>query len=85
MSNLNSAISLSKIFLVSIFVHLVLLPILGLFTCTVGLMGMEFEKLKKKKIPTDRPIPEKQGRVRGNKTIFKVGPGWKPGRQIFTK
>ena len=34
---------------------------------------MEFEKLKKK-IPTDRPIPEKQGQVRGNKNIFKVGP-----------
>ena len=31
----------------------------------------------KKKIffrPTDRPIPEKQGRVKGNKNIFKVGP-----------
>ena len=36
-------------------------------------MGIEFEKLKKKKFPTDRPIPEKQGRVRGNKNIFKVG------------
>ena len=35
---------------------------------------MEFEKLKKKKFPTDRPIPEKQGRVRENKNIFKVGP-----------
>ena len=33
---------------------------------------MEFEKVKKK-YPTDRPIPEKQGRVRGNKNIFKVG------------
>ena len=33
---------------------------------------MEFEKLKKK-FPTDRPIPEKKGRVRGNKNIFKVG------------
>ena len=31
---------------------------------------MGFEKLK---IPTDQPIPEKQGRVRGNKNIFKVG------------
>ena len=38
----------------------------------LGLMGMEFEKLKKIIIqPT--PIPEKQGRVRGNKNIFKVG------------
>ena len=27
-----------------------------------------------KKNPTDRPIPVKQGRVRGNKNIFKVGP-----------
>ena len=34
---------------------------------------MEFEKLKKNYFPTDRPIPEKQGRVRGNKNIFKVG------------
>ena len=34
----------------------------------LGLMGMEFEKLKKK-IPTDRPIPEKQGQVRGNSNI----------------
>ena len=33
---------------------------------------MEFEKLKKKK-NSDRPIPEKLGRVRGNKNIFKVG------------
>ena len=33
---------------------------------------MEFEKVKKK-YPTDLPIPEKQGRVRGNKNIFKVG------------
>ena len=33
---------------------------------------MEFEKLKNN-FPTDRPIPEKQGRVRGNKNIFKVG------------
>ena len=33
---------------------------------------MEFEKVKKK-YQTDRPIPEKQGRVRGNKKISKVG------------
>ena len=32
-------------------------------------------KIKKKKFPTDQPIPEKQGRVRGNKNIFKVGLG----------
>ena len=32
-----------------------------------------YEILKKKKIPTDRPISEKQGRERGNKNIFKVG------------
>ena len=36
-------------------------------------MGMEFEKLKKN-FQTDRSIPEKQGRVRGNKKIFKVDP-----------
>ena len=34
-------------------------------------MGMEFEKLKKKN-PTDRPIPEKQGRVRGNKIFLRL-------------
>ena len=34
---------------------------------------MEFEKLKKNNFPTYRPIPEKQGWVRGNKNIFKVG------------
>ena len=28
----------------------------------LGLMGMEFEKLKKKIFPTDLPIPEKQGK-----------------------
>ena len=36
-------------------------------------MGMEFENLKKNSFPTDLPTPEKQGRVRGNKNIFKVG------------
>ena len=36
-------------------------------------MSIQFEKLKKY-FPTDQPIPVKQGRVRGNKTIFKVGP-----------
>ena len=34
---------------------------------------MEFEKLKKNNFPTDQPISEKQGQVRGNKNIFKVG------------
>ena len=34
---------------------------------------MEFEKVKKNHFPTDRPIPGKPGRVRGNKNIFKVG------------
>ena len=29
--------------------------------------------MKKNKFPTVRPIPVKQGRVRGSKTIFKVG------------
>ena len=37
---------------------------------------MEFEKLKKNNFPTDRPIPEKQGWVRGNEIIFKVGPSY---------
>ena len=36
----------------------------------------EFKKNKKNNFPTDRPIPEKQGRVRGNKNIFKVGLNW---------
>ena len=33
--------------------------------------------------PTDRPIPVKQGRVRGNKNIFKVGPIMKVIHMIF--
>ena len=36
-------------------------------------MGLKFESKKKNIFPTDRPIPEKQGRVRGNKNIFKLG------------
>ena len=37
-------------------------------------MGIQFEIFSKKnKFPTDGPIPVKQGRVRGNKNIFKVG------------
>ena len=39
----------------------------------LSLMGMEFERLKKK-FPIDGPILVKRGRVRGNKNIFKVGP-----------
>ena len=34
---------------------------------------MEIE-VKKNYFPTVQPIPEKQGRVWGNKNIFKVGP-----------
>ena len=37
----------------------------------LSLIGIQFEKLKKN--PTDRPIRVKQGRVRGNKNIFKIG------------
>ena len=33
---------------------------------------MQFEK-KKNGFPTGRPVPERMGRVRGNKNIFKVG------------
>ena len=52
-----------------VLLYLHLLPITGLFT--IILMGIEYEKLKK--IPIDRPILVKQGPVRGNKNIFKVG------------
>ena len=36
---------------------------------------VNFQNLRKisNNFPTDQPIPEKQGRVRGNKNIFKVG------------
>ena len=44
---------------------------------------MEFEKLKKKKKSTDQPIPEKQGRVRGNKNIFKVGLSFHSSTYLF--
>ena len=46
-----------------------------MFYCVqLSLMGIQFEKLKKIIFrPTDRPIPVKQGQVRGNKNIFKVG------------
>ena len=35
-------------------------------------MGIQFQKFKKIR-PTDRPMLVKQGRVKGNKNIFKVG------------
>ena len=39
-----------------------------MFYCIqLSIMGIQFEKLKKK-IPTDQPIQVKQGRVRGNKS-----------------
>ena len=64
-------LSLNKILLVSILCvftfHLVLLPILGLYGYD------EVLEVKKNNFPADRPIPEKQDRVRGNKNIFKVG------------
>ena len=58
--------------------YLVLLPILGLFTIYFNRYDefSEFKKNKKNNFPTDRPILEKQSRVRGNKNIFKVGPAW---------
>ena len=37
-------------------------------------MGLKFESKKKYIFSDRRPIPEKQGPVRGNKNIFKVGP-----------
>ena len=51
--------------------YLVLLPILGLFTSRFN--GYGILEVKKNNFPTDQPITEKQGRVRGNKNIFKVG------------
>ena len=51
--------------------YLVSLSILGIFT--IRFNGYGILEVKKKEFPTDRPIPEKQGRVRGNKNIFKVG------------
>ena len=36
-------------------------------------MGIQFEIFSLKKLVSDRPIPVKQCRVRGNKNIFKVG------------
>ena len=54
--------------------HLVLLPILGLHVFTIRFNGYGIREVKKNNFPTDRPISEKQGRVRGNKNIFKAGP-----------
>ena len=51
--------------------YLVLLPTVGLFT--IRFNGYGILEDKKNYFPTDRPIPEKQGRERGNKNIFKVG------------
>ena len=65
-------ISLNKIFLVSIVCAFSIIAYIRDYL-QLGLMGMEFNKLKKNNFPTDRPIPEKQGRARGNKNIFKVG------------
>ena len=39
---------------------------------SLSIMGIQFEKLKKK-IPPARPLPVKQGWVRGIKNTFKVG------------
>ena len=38
----------------------------------LSLMGIHFEKLKKKNFPTDQPIPVKQGRVRESKNILRL-------------
>ena len=46
---------------------------------------MEFEKVKKNNFLTYRPIPEKQGRVRGNKNIFKVGLNFYSKRSLVPK
>ena len=54
-----------------VLLYLHLLPIAGLFT--IKFNGYQFEKLKKNNFPIDLPILVKQGRVRGNKNIFKVG------------
>ena len=43
---------------------------------TIKFRGYPIWEVKKNNFPTDRPIPVKQGRVRGNKNIFKVGLKW---------
>ena len=57
-------ISLNKVFQIALFVYLVLLPTIGLFT--IRFNGYGILEVKKNYFPTDRPIPEKQGRERGN-------------------
>ena len=71
MSNVNSVIFISlKIFLVrKLLVYLILLPIVGLFIIKFNEYGIQGVK----KNLTDRPIPVKLVRVKGNKNIFKVG------------
>ena len=54
---------------------LVLLPIIELFTIKFNRYN-EILEIKKNNFPTNRPIAEKQGRVRGNKNIFKAGPSY---------
>ena len=55
-----------------VLLYLHLLPIAGLFT--IKFNGYGIREVKKNNFPIDRPILVKQGRVRGNKNIFKVGP-----------
>ena len=45
-----------------------------LYIHVIKLNGYTILEFKKNTFPTDRPITVKQGRVRGNKNIFKVGP-----------
>ena len=46
-------------------------PLKTVLLMQLSLMGIQFEKLKKKNC--DLQLPVKQGRVRGSKNIFKVG------------
>ena len=54
-----------------VLLYLHLLPIVGLLT--IKFNGYRIWEVKKKKFLIDRPKLVKQGRVRGNKNIFKVG------------
>ena len=45
---------------------------------TIKFNGYPIWEVKNNKFPTDRPVPVKQGRVRGNKNIFKVGLKFNP-------
>ena len=54
-------------------VYAFLLPLNYIYIVTTKLNGSE---ILREKIPTDRPMPEKQGRVRRNKNIFSVGPNF---------